>query len=321
MEPIQGAYGLPEMKWWEKAGQFLPFGIGANIVSKYNARANAQANMNLAQYQYSKDLEMWNKQNDYNSPVNQMARFKDAGLNPNLMYGQGSPGNATQLPKYSAPTMQYNVQSGDISQGLGVISQFQDFGIKQAQIDNLNAQAENTRARTVNENLTAGLMGIKTTMENLRLGMLRTDSEFYRPFKEVNYSSAKRAYEIQGQNYEIGKYNLDNQRITNSFLEKNLTAQLKLLNANLENTIQRTNESIIGQWGGKLSNAQKMQEIQINKNLIDNLLPAKNLIANTEMKKSKIDSQLYLFERLFNLWKGRPTPGKDAVGTILPFVK
>lgn len=31
--------------------------------------------------------DMWNATNNYNSPVNQMRRFKAAGLNPNLIYG------------------------------------------------------------------------------------------------------------------------------------------------------------------------------------------------------------------------------------------
>ena len=38
--------------------------------------------------------KMWNMQNEYNKPINQMARFKEAGLNPNLIYGQGNAGNA-----------------------------------------------------------------------------------------------------------------------------------------------------------------------------------------------------------------------------------
>ena len=37
---------------------------------------------------------MWNMQNEYNKPINQMARFNEAGLNPNLIYGQGNAGNA-----------------------------------------------------------------------------------------------------------------------------------------------------------------------------------------------------------------------------------
>lgn len=36
------------------------------------------------------------EQNKYNEPKNQMARFQEAGLNPNLMYQQGNPGNQSQ---------------------------------------------------------------------------------------------------------------------------------------------------------------------------------------------------------------------------------
>lgn len=41
-------------------------------------------------------LDMWNRQNAYNAPAAQMQRLKDAGLNPNMIYGNGeaSAGNA-----------------------------------------------------------------------------------------------------------------------------------------------------------------------------------------------------------------------------------
>nr|QJB19966.1 MAG: DNA pilot protein [Microvirus sp.] len=58
-------------------------------------------NKSMAEYAYSKDLEMWNRSNDYNAPKNQMQRFQDAGLNKNLVYSQGNPGNAAvSMPKY-----------------------------------------------------------------------------------------------------------------------------------------------------------------------------------------------------------------------------
>ena len=59
-----------------------------------------KSNKKLAQYSFDKNVEMWKMQNEYNNPKNQMQRFKDAGLNPNLMYGKGTPGNATTLPQY-----------------------------------------------------------------------------------------------------------------------------------------------------------------------------------------------------------------------------
>lgn len=41
--------------------------------------------------------ELWAKQNEYNSPAAQMQRLKEAGLNPNLMYGQGTTGIAVPI--------------------------------------------------------------------------------------------------------------------------------------------------------------------------------------------------------------------------------
>lgn len=75
--------------------------------ARQNTERTIQGQKELAEYAYSKDLEMWNRQNQYNLPLNQMQRFKDAGLNPNLVFSKGSPGNAQVLPKYNAPTIKY----------------------------------------------------------------------------------------------------------------------------------------------------------------------------------------------------------------------
>lgn len=109
-------------------------------VQRENTDKTIAANKALAEYSYSKDLEMWNKANDYNSPAQQMSRYQSAGLNPNLIYGSGSSaGNtATTLPKFNAPTLDFNYKSP--FNLASIISQFQDFSVKQAQIDNLREQ-------------------------------------------------------------------------------------------------------------------------------------------------------------------------------------
>ena len=56
-----------------------------------------RSNKKLAQHTFNKNVEMWKMQNKYNEPKNQMARLKSAGLNPNLMYGKGTPGNAQTM--------------------------------------------------------------------------------------------------------------------------------------------------------------------------------------------------------------------------------
>lgn len=111
-------------------------------------KQNIKANKEMAEYQYSKELEMWNRMNDYNSPSAQMQRFADAGLNPNLIYGQGNSGNASSMPHYQAPQQNLNYAPADIT---GVIGEYQNFEMRQAQIDNLKATNANINARTLSE--------------------------------------------------------------------------------------------------------------------------------------------------------------------------
>lgn len=109
-------------------------------VAKYNTDQANKENRELAKYQYSQEQKMWEQQNAYNSPSAQMDRFAKAGLNKNLIYGQGSPGNATVLPKYSAPKMEYNyIPKTNLPQ---VLSLFTDLAQKNAQTDNLRAQKD-----------------------------------------------------------------------------------------------------------------------------------------------------------------------------------
>ena len=46
-----------------------------------------QAQEDLAESTREWNEKMWNKTNEYNSPSAQLARLREAGLNPNLLYG------------------------------------------------------------------------------------------------------------------------------------------------------------------------------------------------------------------------------------------
>lgn len=126
-------------------------------------KANA-ANLELSKYQFDQNKEMIRMQNEYNDPKNQMARYAGAGLNPNLIYGQGTPGNQSGVASYEAPRMQA-AQIGarytpfQIPEVLGM---YQDFMLKQSQIQNVEAQTarvnEQTRSEAVNR-MVAGITG------------------------------------------------------------------------------------------------------------------------------------------------------------------
>lgn len=123
-------------------GSALPLvgGIIGGIQSRQNTSDTIEANKQLAEYQYSKDLEMWERGNAYNSPSAQMARLKEAGLNPNLVYGNGATGNmATQLPKYQAPTADFSGRTS-WANPMETLSTYQDIRLKQSQLDSMEEQ-------------------------------------------------------------------------------------------------------------------------------------------------------------------------------------
>lgn len=74
----------------------------SSIASGIQQHRQNKQNRELAKFQADADSKFLDKQNAYNTPASQMQRFQDAGLNPNLIYGQGNPGNqatAQQYPK------------------------------------------------------------------------------------------------------------------------------------------------------------------------------------------------------------------------------
>jgi hypothetical protein len=85
------------------------------------------------------NIKFWEMQNAYNTPKQQMSRLKDAGLNPNLIYGSnantGVAGSVS--PSKASP---YNVQNP-------VPSAVQT-ALMGAQINNLNSVTEKNRAET-----------------------------------------------------------------------------------------------------------------------------------------------------------------------------
>lgn len=139
--------------------------------NRKNTKDTIEANKAQSEYAYSKDLEMWNRNNDYNSPANQMARLKAGGLNPNMVYGTGTQAAGmaapSQMPKYNAPTLKYDYEPAvNLPQ---IIGAYQDFKMRQAQTDNIQAATENTRARTVGEGLKQALTTSTTSNKDFDL--------------------------------------------------------------------------------------------------------------------------------------------------------
>lgn len=121
----QAISGDHDMKNWSDSAR--------NMV--YQSALAGQANAH--------ELEMWNLQNEYNSPKAQMQRFKEAGLNPMLAYTQGNPGNSSHAPQVHVPNAEYHPDADRIQKinaALSIVSAVNDMigqamGVADAGID------------------------------------------------------------------------------------------------------------------------------------------------------------------------------------------
>lgn len=218
MEAIEILAILPFLPAIGKGLAAIAGPLTSALTSRANVRDTNRANRNLAEYSYNRDLEMWNRQNQYNSPEAQMERLRKAGLNPKMIYNSGSAaatGMAKEMPKYNAPTMDY---SGRLPVSIPqMIAEFQDVNLKQAQIDNVKAQTE---IKDLEQFFLDKTMGARLTTE--RSKSLKESYEYQKAGKDV----AIKDLMIDRMEKELTQKDLDNiyKKYRNQWAEQGITS-------------------------------------------------------------------------------------------------
>lgn len=88
------------------------------------------------------EIDMWNLQNEYNSPVNQVMRMKEAGLNPNLFYSQGNPGNNSSAPGTHVPNMTFGEKGYKMQMAQMILSSINEFAQGVANLVDTSSQID-----------------------------------------------------------------------------------------------------------------------------------------------------------------------------------
>lgn len=109
------------MDWSSIGGGAIGAGIGM-IGSAISQRQNYNYSRKLMELQYQQNLDLWNKQNEYNSPTAQMQRLQAAGLNPNLVYGNGVSGNSSNNTSTSLGTVAPVDYSDSMFKGVSAVT-------------------------------------------------------------------------------------------------------------------------------------------------------------------------------------------------------
>lgn len=115
-------------------------GINAISTGKMN-RKTRKFSREMYDTQRRDSLADWHMVNQYNSPQEQMKRLKEAGLNPNLVYGNGATQSADAVRSSDAKSWNPDTPQFDLgavaSTGLGA---YYDMQLKEAQVNNIEAQ-------------------------------------------------------------------------------------------------------------------------------------------------------------------------------------
>ena len=224
--------------------------IGNAITGGASARKQYEYQSKLMDKQNNFALSMYNMDNRYNSPVMQRARLEQAGLNPNLMYGNGgiqntssgAPGSASG----QAPQVDYGRPSEAISNAL-------QYAIVNAQTDKMNEEARLAAERAQSEAISRELM-----IANARLAMSRAiGQETYNRFaadrhwlenEQLEYRNSLYKMDMQSYQYRLNlegrKVANDNMRVKNQILqlglnEKKLDADLSKIRAEVAEIMSR----------------------------------------------------------------------------------
>lgn len=111
--------------------------ISQGVTSRKNLKDQIAFSKSQADLEYQRAIEQRDYMNQYNAPVMQMKRYKEAGLNPHLIYGKGgSAGQQTQLPKYNRAEADFSQRKAyEVPNLVGL---YQQSRINEAGINNTN---------------------------------------------------------------------------------------------------------------------------------------------------------------------------------------
>lgn len=248
---------------------------------------NREYNLQLAKMQNEWNLQQWERENEYNNPLNQMARLKAAGLNPNLVYGNG----AGQSTAASSPSLTSGAPSSPVDMSLMVqrptvgqiMNQALQNRILQAQVDNTEAQTRKTLADADISETEAKykeaekLLGIELGNQNLRKNAQEISNLYVDWQMKVNQN--------EGMIYDVFM-----KKIEHAFKEREMEAIVK----NLENQTKLSSNEVeyaIKSLSLRLAGLQAETDLKVYDASMRALLedgPIKNLLAGLRYLRDSI---------------------------------
>lgn len=224
------------------AGTIGAGALNVQSASKTNLKTRKH-NEHMFRWQHEVATKDWEKQNEYNSPKQQMKRLKEAGLNPALVYGQGATGsNASAVNQPSMGSYNPNVpqfDEGAIGESLGGIAQGQmaiQKSLLQQNLENAKRQGELIDAQAAASRASADKTAEEATGQRIHNaeagGHLTLTDEQGQPIHEKKYLAD---YSSTASNAHLRAGELANQKRAqqdlHEFTQKSIAEKQKQIEA------------------------------------------------------------------------------------------
>lgn len=148
-------------------------GIGALAGTLIAQSKQNKANRAIAEFQANANRQSLREQLEYNSPKSQMTRFQEAGLNPNLIYGNGSASAGNQ----SAPLTYPDIKPTDYSGLMNILPLINQTRLADSQVQAQDAtirsktamvELNRLQARVLEKNPLLNDAGFKAIIDSLK---------------------------------------------------------------------------------------------------------------------------------------------------------
>ena len=296
-------------------GQLIGAGINAwseNKVQKQQFENQKQL-QNLA---YQQQVGLIDKQNEYNTPSAQMARYKEAGLNPYAMLGgvtSGTQSSAGSVPSYP------QVQGGASGKALAHLAEafnMADLKMKSAQIkgQELANEGQELDNLKVKESMPDILEGIRLSVDKAK-NEIKLQGQTYN-INDLKYQGQEMLYEIERHLYENSIHPIQLQseqlRLANEFKRRTWDTSINFLSQELDNSrqtyknLQAQNDAIYKQMlvydanilNLQISAKQKAIMLVVNKRIAE--MTARKIELQGDLLKNDWDLATSLYDLNIN---------------------
>lgn len=217
--------------------------VGTLAYGAYNSwrEREAQKKQNVKDRKYQNELyaqqrsdakRQWDETNAYNSPLAQQSRLQAAGLNPNLVYGNGhmanisNPQEPVSVPFISnQPAAKYDQQG--YKDALNMFAQNSNLG---ADLQTKQATIKNIEANTIATNTNRDLTQVKIANEGIEGARNKFELGIAQDLKDNTVESAKLRTQAQRQDMKIQVQDMDLKKIATGNDTKRTLADIALKN-------------------------------------------------------------------------------------------